>query len=107
MLDELYTNAYIYCLPSDLEGMPISLLEAMSYGCCVLVSDIPECAEVVGNHGVTFIRSDVIHLQEALQNLLDHPDIVKEYQSKAAEYICKKYQWDTVVDRTIELYRRG
>ena len=47
MLDELYSNAYVYTLPSDLEGMPLSLLEAMSYGNCCLVSDIPECAEVV------------------------------------------------------------
>ena len=47
ILDELYSNAYLYCLPSDLEGMPLSLLEAMSYGNCCLVSDIPECAEVV------------------------------------------------------------
>ena len=47
MLDELYSNAYIYTLPSDLEGMPLSLLEAMSYGNCCLVSDIPECTEVV------------------------------------------------------------
>ena len=47
MLGELYSNAYIYTLPSDLEGMPLSLLEAMSYGNCCLVSDIPECAEVV------------------------------------------------------------
>lgn len=44
-LDELYSNAYIYTLPSDLEGMPLSLLEAMSYGNCCLVSDVAECAE--------------------------------------------------------------
>lgn len=49
MLDELYSNAYIYTLPSDLEGMPLSLLEAMSYGNCCLVSDISECTEVVEN----------------------------------------------------------
>ena len=47
LLDELYSNAYIYSLPSDLEGMPLSLLEAMSYGNCCLVSDIDECASVV------------------------------------------------------------
>ena len=46
-LEELYSNAYVYTLPSDLEGMPLSLLEAMSYGNCCLVSDIAECAEVV------------------------------------------------------------
>ena len=53
MLDELYSNAYIYTLPSDLEGMPLSLLEAMSYGNCCLVSDIPECAEVVEDKAST------------------------------------------------------
>ena len=42
VLAELFSNAYVYCLPSDLEGMPLSLLEAMSYGCCCLTSDIPE-----------------------------------------------------------------
>ena len=54
MLDELYSNAYIYTLPSDLEGMPLSLLEAMSYGNCCLVSDIPECAEVVEDKALIF-----------------------------------------------------
>ena len=44
LLEELYSNAYLYVLPSDLEGMPLSLLEAMSYGNCCVVSDIPECS---------------------------------------------------------------
>lgn len=56
-LQELYSNAYVYVLPSDLEGMPLSLLEAMSYGNCCLTSDIPECAEVIGNHGITFQKA--------------------------------------------------
>ena len=56
MLDELYSNAYIYTLPSDLEGMPLSLLEAMSYGNCCLVSDIPECSEVVEDKALIFKR---------------------------------------------------
>jgi len=47
ILQELYSNAYVYVLPSDLEGMPLSLLEAMSYGNCCLVSNIPECTDVV------------------------------------------------------------
>ena len=59
MLDELYSNAYIYTLPSDLEGMPLSLLEAMSYGNCCLVSDIPECAEVVEDKALIFQKSNV------------------------------------------------
>lgn len=57
MLEELYSNAYIYTLPSDLEGMPLSLLEAMSYGNCCLVSDIQECTEVVEDKALIFKNS--------------------------------------------------
>ena len=76
MLDELYSNAYIYTLPSDLEGMPLSLLEAMSYGNCCLVSDIPECTEVVEDKALIFRKSDVEDLQEKLQDACDHPETV-------------------------------
>lgn len=58
-LKELYSNAYIYVIPSDLEGMPMSLLEAMSYGNCCLTSDIPECMEVVEGHAATFHHGSV------------------------------------------------
>lgn len=54
ILKELYSNAYVYTLPSDLEGMPLSLLEAMSYGNCCLVSNIPECTEVVEDRALIF-----------------------------------------------------
>lgn len=56
-LAALYAGAYLYCLPSDLEGMPISLLEAMSYGNCCVTSDIPECTEVCGDHGFAFQKA--------------------------------------------------
>ena len=59
ILDELYSNCYLYCLPSDLEGMPLSLLEAMSYGNCCLTSDIDECAKVTENYGITFKKSNI------------------------------------------------
>ena len=106
MLDELYSNAYIYTLPSDLEGMPLSLLEAMSYGNCCLVSDIPECAEVVEDRALTFKKSNVDDLKEKLQNACDHPEKVKEYKERAADFICEKYNWDEIVEETIDLYRR-
>lgn len=68
ILDELYSNAYVYCLPSDLEGMPLSLLEAMSYGNCCLVSDIPECTEVVDDKAVLFRKSDISDLRQKLSS---------------------------------------
>ena len=106
ILDELYSNAYVYTLPSDLEGMPLSLLEAMSYGNCCLVSDIPECVEVVEDKALIFKKADVNDLKIKLQDACDHPEKVGEYKRQAADFICKKYNWDEVVEKTLELYRR-
>ena len=105
MLEELYSNAYLYVLPSDLEGMPLSLLEAMSYGNCCVTSDIEECAAVTGDHGLTFPKSDVSALQTLLQRLCDDPQTVEYYQKNARDYIVRKYSWDDVTERTLELYR--
>lgn len=104
MLEELYSNAYVYTLPSDLEGMPISLLEAMSYGNCCVVSDIPECTEVVEDVGVVFRRGSVEDLKTKLQMLCDNVDMVAGYKAAAADFICKKYNWDDIVEKTLQLY---
>lgn len=104
VLDELYSNAYIYTLPSDLEGMPLSLLEAMSYGNCCVLSDIAECATVVEDKAEVFKKSDVKSLYSALQKLCDDTELAYDYKDKAAEFILKKYNWDNVVEKTIGLY---
>lgn len=101
---ELYSNAYVYTLPSDLEGMPLSLLEGMSYGNCCLTSDIPECAEVVEDHAVLFRKSSVEDLREKLQMLCDQPETVDRYKKEAGAFVLRKYGWDDVVERTLELY---
>ena len=105
VLEELYSNAYLYVLPSDVEGMPLSLLEAMSYGNCCLTSDIPECTEVVENHGVSFPQAVVTKLTAVLQRLCDEPESVQHYKQTAAAFICGKYNWDDVTNRTLELYQ--
>lgn len=106
ILEELYSNSYVYCLPSDLEGMPLSLLEAMSYGSCCVVSDIAECVEVVEDKAMIFRKSDVDGLRDRLQKLCDHPEIVEQYKKTAADFICQKYSWDDVVIKTVESYRK-
>jgi glycosyltransferase involved in cell wall biosynthesis len=106
LLEELYSNAYVYALPSDLEGMPLSLLEAMSYGNCCVVSDIAECAEVVEDKAVVFQKSNVEQLMEKLQDLCNHPEKVKLYKKSASNFICQKYNWDDVVDKTVALYQK-
>lgn len=105
ILEELYSNPYIYTLPSDLEGMPLSLLEAMSYGNCCLTSDIPECAEVVEDKALLFRKSDVSDLKTKLQNACDHPEMVETYKAQAEEFIRRKYNWDDVVEKTLKLYQ--
>ena len=84
--------------------MPLSLLEAMSYGNCCLTSDIPECAEVVEEAAVTFRKGDIDDLKEKIQILCDNEKSVESYKQRASEYICKKYNWDQVVADTIRLY---
>lgn len=106
MLEELYSNAYVYCLPSDLEGMPLSLLEAMSYGNCCLTSDIAECAEVVEDEALVFSKSGVEDLKDKLQFACDHPEKVNKLKNGAAEFICQKYNWDDVVEQTLKLYQK-
>lgn len=105
MLEELYSNAYVYTLPSDLEGMPLSLLEAMSYGNCCLTSDIAECAEVVEDKAILFKKSDIDDLKEKLQYACDNPDAVKKLKDEAADFICGKYNWDDVVEQTLKLHQ--
>lgn len=105
VMEELYSNAYLYVLPSDVEGMPLSLLEAMSYGNCCVVSDIPECMEVVEDKAVCFPKGDRAALKECLNMLCDDPVLVDAYRKNAKKFICKKYNWNDVTERTLELYQ--
>ena len=104
-MEELFSNAYLFVLPSDVEGMAMGLLEAMSYGNCCLVSDIPENTEVVEDKAFTFRKGSVRDLKAKLEYLVKNPEKVAEYKAAAAEFICGKYDWDRVVDETLEIYR--
>lgn len=103
-LAELYSNAYCYVLPSDVEGMPMSLLEAMAYGRACVSSDIPECADVLAGTGVTFPHGDEDALRAALEELLAEPDHVRELGGAARAHATADYGWDAVVERTLEVY---
>ncbi len=102
-LEELYSNCYLYCLPSDVEGMPISLLEAMSYGCNCLVSDIEENTQVVGKYAKTFNKGNIESLKEELENMINY---TQENKEKIANYVLNTYNWDKIVKETEELYAK-
>jgi glycosyltransferase involved in cell wall biosynthesis len=82
-LEELWSNAYVVVQPSTMEGLSIALLEALSYGRCVLLSDIPENVEVAESNAPSFRSRDVSDLREKLEMLLNRPDVVKRYEAQA------------------------
>lgn len=107
VLEELYANAYAFVLPSDVEGMALTLLEAMSYGACCLVSDIRENTEVVEDKALTFKKGDVKDLRRQLAWMLSHPDEVRRMGEESVDYICGKYDWDDVTRRTLAVYEKA
>lgn len=104
-LEELYSNCYAYVLPSDVEGMPMSLLEAMAYGRCCVTSDIPECADVLAGAGVTFLRGDAAALRASLESLLADRARVAAMGDAANKRVLSTYNWGSVVTRTLDLYK--
>ena len=104
IIQELYSNCYLFALPSNLEGMANTLLEAMSYGNCCLISDIPENTEVVGDHAVWFQKGNVSDLYEKLQLLINDNNAVNKYKMSAAPYIMEKYNWDLIVEQMLRVY---
>lgn len=104
LLEELYSNAYVYVLPSDLEGMPLSLLEALSHGSCCLVSDIPENRDVVGECGAVFRQGSAEDLALKLQELLHAPERVEAFRKAVKENLHTMNSWDEVTARTLALY---
>ena len=102
-LEELFSNCYLYCLPSDIEGMPISLLEAMSYGRNCLVSNIEENMQVCENYAISFEKSNSQDLKEKLENCLNGK-IERKDSTEISDYVLNKYNWDDVVEKTEKLY---
>lgn len=104
-LEELYSHAWCYVLPSFLEGMPLSLLEALACGCCCLVSDIPECSEVAGDCAMTVPAGNKNALTHSLQRLCREPDLVAAFREKARKK--ELPDWDAVTEQTLRIYEGG
>ncbi len=104
-LDMLFAGAYLVVHPSESEGLPIAVLEAMSYGKTVLASDIPENLEAVRDHGVTFRNKDVQDLALKLVYLIRHPHLVVERGECARRHVIEHYHWDDVAVAVDALYR--
>lgn len=104
LLEALFSHAYLFVQPSTIEGLAISILEAMSYGRCIVCSDIPENQEAIGDCGVTFRNRDAGDLAEKLDFLLSNPGRVEELGIRARERVGREYNWDKVVEETERLF---
>lgn len=109
LLEELYSNCYLYVLPSDIEGMPLSLLEAMSYGRRCLVSNIPENLETAGGLADSFQRADPADLEKQLKRILENRNRSGDGGVKSAEveiaYVSEHFHWDGITEKTLAVYR--
>lgn len=103
-LSDLYDNAYLYVLPSTIEGMPLTLLEAMSHGCACLTSDIRECVDVLRKHGDTFQVGDTADLMRKLQAICDREELVDKMKEGVQEHARKHFSWDSAVNATLTVY---
>lgn len=103
-ITELYSNAYLFALPSNLEGMACTLLESMSFGNCCLVSDIPENTEVVEDKAEWFEKGNAEDLYRKLSYLLSNEDAVNAYRAQAQDFILERYNWETVVDQMLRVF---
>ena len=103
-LEELFSNAYLFCLPSTMEGLPVALLEAMNYGNCCVSSDIPENLEAMEHHGYTFQNRDIKDLRRVLKDLIENPEKVAIKKKDALEHVRRDYSWDSVTDQMEALY---
>ncbi len=104
LLEELWSNAYMIVQPSIIEGLSISLIEALSFGKCVLVSDIPENLEVVEDSAITFRSRDVEDLRAKLQLCVDHPEMVAASADRCRMLAEENFSWPRLVAATEELY---
>jgi glycosyltransferase involved in cell wall biosynthesis len=103
-LHSLFSNSYAAVHPSESEGLPIAVLEAMSYGKCVLSSDIPENLELTKDHGLTFKVGNVNDLTKKMIMMLDEPKLVKAVGKESRLHIAKHYDWKDIAETTEYLY---
>lgn len=100
-LEQLYTNCSLFVLPSDMEGMSISLLEAMGYGIPCLASDIKENHNVLKSFGLFFKAGDKESLKSGILKSLE---TMTEFNKKQYDFVNDNYDWNTVAEKTIALY---
>lgn len=104
--EQLQKNAYLFVLPDEVGGTHPALVEAMGFGNCVLVNDTPSNVEVIDNSGFRYRGSErAADLSRQLQMLVDNPQLVQDYRTKASQRALAHYRWEDVVRSQEAFYR--
>jgi len=103
---QLVSNAYLYAHPLYVDGTSPSLLQAMGFGNCIVLSDIREAMDVAGDVGYSFRLGDAADLARVLQKLIDSPELVAAGRERSRRKVLEFYNWDKITDEHEALYLR-
>lgn len=102
--ETILRGAFAFCQPSEIEGLSVALLEAMSYKKCCIVSSIPMNTEAVENTGIVFKNKNVDDLATKMQFAINNPIIVNDKGESAYLRVKENYTWEIVTDQMERLY---
>jgi len=106
VLKSLFAGAKFVVHPSTSEGLPIAVLEAMSFGKTVIASDIPENMEVVSEYGISFTTGDANELADKIIDLAQDEMKAASIGHAAREFVETEYNWDDIAKETHEIYEK-
>jgi glycosyltransferase involved in cell wall biosynthesis len=104
-LAEVVRGAGLFVLPSDLEGLPLAMLEAMNEGIPVLASDIPAHRQLLGkDRGLLFHAGNVESCKDQLMWAIQHPAEMAQMSKRAKKHVQICYNWEHITDETLKVY---
>jgi glycosyltransferase involved in cell wall biosynthesis len=104
-LAEIVRGAGLFVLPSDLEGLPLAMLEAMREGIPVLASDIPPHQQLIGEQrGMLFKMGEVDSCMRSMEWAINHPQDLAVMAKSAQTYVDTYYNWDNITSENLQLY---
>jgi glycosyltransferase involved in cell wall biosynthesis len=105
-LAEIMRGAGCFTLPSDLEGLPLAMLEAMQEGIPVVASDIPAHQQLIAkDRGLLFAAGDVAACTRTLEQAIANPETLAVMASRAQKYVQLHHNWDDITSATLNVYK--